>query len=98
MTGVSLDLITDPLMYNVFELGLRGGVSMIGKKFSKANHPDFKDYDLSKPIKNLIYLDANNLYGCVALSPLDLCAGWMIVKRIIFMFHKSLQAVDWATR
>lgn len=31
MTGVSLDLITDPLMYNFFELGLRGGLSMISK-------------------------------------------------------------------
>lgn len=40
MTGISLDLITDPLMYNFFELGLRGGVSMINKKYSIANHPE----------------------------------------------------------
>lgn len=70
MTGVTLDLITDPLMYNFFELGLRGGVSMISKKFSEANHPDFENYDPSKPIKNLIYLDANNLYSGVMRFPL----------------------------
>lgn len=63
MTGISLDLITDPLMYNFFELGLRGGVSMISKKYSKANHPEIQGYDPTKPTKSLIYLDANNLYG-----------------------------------
>lgn len=72
MTGISLDLITDPLMYNVFELGLRGGVSMISKKFSEANHPDFENYYPSKPIKELIYLDANNLYGGVMRFPLPI--------------------------
>lgn len=72
MTGISLDLITDPLMYNFFELGLRGGVSMISKKFSAANHPEFENYDPSKPIKNLIYLDANNLYGGVMRFPLPI--------------------------
>lgn len=63
MTGISLDLITDPLMYNFFELGLRGGVSMISKKYSIANHPEIQGYDPTKPTKSLIYLDANNLYG-----------------------------------
>lgn len=61
MTGISLDLITDPLMYNFFELGLRGGVSMISKKYSIANHPEIQGYDPTKPTKSLIYLDANNL-------------------------------------
>lgn len=77
MTGISLDLITDPLMYNFFELGLRGGVSMISKKYSIANHPEIQGYDLTKPTKSLIYLDANNLYGgsCVSPFPSDSCAG-----------------------
>ena len=37
MTKVCLDLIVDPIMYNMFELGTRGGVSMVSKKYSKAN-------------------------------------------------------------
>lgn len=77
MTGISLDLITDPLMYNFFELGLRGGVSMISKKYSIANHPEIQGYDPTNPTKSLIYLDANNLYGgsCVSPFPSDSCAG-----------------------
>lgn len=38
MTKVCLDLVVDPIMYNMFELGTRGGVSMISKKYSKANN------------------------------------------------------------
>lgn len=45
---------------------------MISKKFSGANHPDFENYDPSKPIKELIYLDANNLYGGVMRFPLPI--------------------------
>ena len=29
--GICLELITDPLMYNMFELGIRGGISMVSK-------------------------------------------------------------------
>lgn len=43
---------------------------MISKKYSAANHPDLENYDPSKPIKNLIYLVANNLYGGVMRFPL----------------------------
>jgi hypothetical protein len=32
MSGICLDLITDPFMYNIFELGIRGGISMVCKK------------------------------------------------------------------
>ena len=62
-TGVELDLLDDPDMYLMVESGIRGGVSMITKKFAEANNPYVDDYDPSKPINYLMYLDANNLYG-----------------------------------
>lgn len=64
MTGVNLELLTDPVMYNIFELSMRGGVSMICKKFAKANNPYLpKSYKPGMPNSYLMYLDANNLYG-----------------------------------
>ena len=37
---------------------------MISTRHAQANSPSFPDtYDSSLPNKNLIYLDANNLYG-----------------------------------
>ena len=62
-TGVELDLLDDPDMYLMVESGIRGGVSMITKKFAEANNPYLDDYDPSKPVNYLMYLDANNLYG-----------------------------------
>ncbi|CAG2213696.1 unnamed protein product [Mytilus edulis] len=71
MSGVCLDLITDPMMYNLFELQTRGGISMITKKFAKANNPYIPEtFDESEPRKYLMYLDANNLYGYAMSQPL----------------------------
>ena len=65
-TRVTLDLLTDEDMYMFVEDGIRGGISMITHRYAKANHPDLADigyYDKEKPLCNLLYLDANNLYG-----------------------------------
>ena len=49
---------------------------MITHRYAKANHPDLEDigyYDKKKPLCNLLYLDANNLYGWVRLFMLWYC-------------------------
>ena len=64
MTGVTLDLMTDVDMYQFIEKGMRGGVSYIANRYSKANNKYIPTtYDPSQPSKYLMYLDANNLYG-----------------------------------
>ena len=63
MTGIQLELLTDIDMYLMFEQGIRGGISMISNKYSKANNKYQDDYDPSKRSKYIGYLDANNLYG-----------------------------------
>ncbi|KAK3103044.1 hypothetical protein FSP39_016008 [Pinctada imbricata] len=70
MTGVELELFTDPDMHLFIEKGLRGGVAMITKRYAKANIPGLKEYDADKDISSLIYLDANNLYGWGMSQPL----------------------------
>ena len=57
-------------MYNLFELGCRGGISMITNKYAKANNPYVDCYDHTKPKSYLMYIDANNLYGCELSQPL----------------------------
>ena len=64
MSRVDLQLITDVDMYNFVENSIRGGISMISTRHAQANNPSFPDtYDASLPRQDLIYLDANNLYG-----------------------------------
>ena len=63
MTKVELETISDPYKYVSFERGMRGGVSYINKRYSKANNEYCKDYDKEKRKNYIIYLDMNNLYG-----------------------------------
>jgi hypothetical protein len=69
MTEVELQLLTDPDMYLFIEEGLRGGISMISNRFSKANNPYVPDYDPDYS-SYVMYLDANNLYGWAMSQPL----------------------------
>ncbi len=69
-TETELDLISDPDMYLMIEKGIRGGVSSIMKRYSKANHKYLDDYDPKIPSQHILYLDANNLYGWAMSKPL----------------------------
>ena len=62
MSRVDLKLITDVDMYHFVENSIRDGDF---NDLHLANSPSFPDtYHSSLPKQNLIYLDANNLYGC----------------------------------
>ena len=64
MTRVELELLSDPQMYPMVENGIRGGISTITKRYSKANNPYMREkYNPKEDNVYLAYLDANNLYG-----------------------------------
>ena len=63
MTGIELELISDTDMHLFIEKGIRGGISYIAKRHSKANNKCMKCYDEYKESKIIMYVDVNNLYG-----------------------------------
>ena len=63
LSGTELYLIPDIDMHLFIEKGMRGGISYIAKRYSKANNKYMQSYDAKKPSKYITYLDANNLYG-----------------------------------
>ena len=63
ITGKELEKISDVDKYLSIEKGLRGEISYIAKRYSKANNEYCPDYDPKKPSTFISYLDMNNLYG-----------------------------------
>ena len=62
-TGVELELLTDLDMHLFIERGMRGGITMAGKRYARANNPLVEGYNPAEPTNYITYLDANNLYG-----------------------------------
>ena len=63
MTGVKFKKTSDIDKYLFIEKGLRGGISYIVKRYTKANNKYMNDYDPKKQSTFISYLDMNNLYG-----------------------------------
>ena len=73
MTGTELEKISD-IDQNLFiEKGLKGGISYIAKRHSKANNEYCTDYDKNKPSTFISYLDMNNLYDWTMNEYLPYC-------------------------
>ena len=63
MGSVKLEKISDVDKYLFIEKGLRGGISYIAKRYTKANNKYMNDYDPKKQSTFISYLDLNHLYG-----------------------------------
>ena len=50
-------------MYLFVEKRLKGGISYVWMRYSKANNKYMKTYYPTKPSKHITHLDENNLYG-----------------------------------
>ena len=64
ITDVKLELLSDVDMLLMIEKGIRGGVSMVSKRFARANNKYMGEkFNREKVSRFIQYLDANNLYG-----------------------------------
>ena len=62
-TEVELELLIDADVLLMIEKGIRGEKYHVVHRYAKANKKCMKDYDPSTELSNLMYWDANILYG-----------------------------------
>ena len=80
---MKLELSGDIDIHLFIEKGMRGGISYVAKRHSKANNKYMKDYDSSEENVFIIYLDANNLYGWAMIQYLPYGGlKWLSKKEI----------------
>ena len=72
LTKVQLELLNDYTMYLFYEASIRGGYCAASERYIMANNENNPNYNSTKPINHLFYIDANNLYGFAMSSPLPL--------------------------
>ena len=92
MTSVKLELLSDEDMLLMFEEGIRGGISIISNRYGEANNKYMrKGFNENKPSKYLMYLDANNLYGCGMSEKLPTHGfKWLLDREIEKLFNNRV--------
>ena len=89
ITGFELELFTNIDHYNFIDSSIRGGMSVVSKRYSKANNKYLEDYDPNKESVYLSYLDVNNLYGHAMNSLLP-------KSNFEFIEDNEYRKLDWA--
>ena len=97
ITEVELELLSDVDMLLMIEKGIRGGVSMVSKRFARANNKYMGEkFDREKGSRFIQYLDANNLYGMAMSMKLPTHGFKWMNKRELNVWEKvpSILEVD----
>ena len=92
-SGDKLELLTDIDQILFFKAGVRGGVSMICKRYSHANNPLMQDdYDATTEEDTyILYHDVNNLYGGAMSFPLPTNGfNWLPTEQHQFIIETIL--------
>ena len=72
MTEVKLELLTDIDMVLMFEKGIRGGICQAIQRYASANNKYMPNFNSNALSTYLMYVDANNLYGCTMRKKLPI--------------------------
>lgn len=99
MSRVRLELLDENQgdMYEMFEAGIRGGISVISHRHAVANNPYMGEHFRPEEATSFIsYFDANNLYGWAMSQPMPV-GGFKWVENPAEITAEGLQALGAGT-
>ena len=91
-SSLTLELLSDINQYLFIIKGIRGGMSMVSKRYALTNKKYVEGYNSSKSSSFILYLDANNLYGRAMQEYLPWKNfEWMSPHQLNYDFVKGLE-------
>ena len=91
-SSLTLELLSDINQYLFIIKGIRGGMSMVSKRYAVTNNKYVEGYNSSKSSSFILYLDANNLYGRAMQEYLPWKNfEWMSPHQLNYDFIKGLE-------
>ena len=91
-SSLTLELLSDINQYLFIIKGIRGGMSMVSKRYAVTNNKYVEGYNSSKSSSFILYLDANNLYGSTMQGYLPWKNfEWMSPHQLNYDFIKGLE-------
>ena len=79
-----LELLTDRNLLGMTERMIRGGIaSVYSSRLETANSPLLPNFDVSKEVTSIVYIDANNLYGGIMLKYAHPLRAFELITEII---------------
>ena len=91
-SSLTLELLSDINQYLFIIKGIRGGMSMVSKRYAVTNNKYVEGYNSLKSSSFILYLDANNLYGRAMQEYLPWKNfEWMSPHQLNYDFIKGLE-------
>ena len=94
-SSLTLELLSDIIQLLFIIKGIRGGMSMVSKRYALTSNKYVEGYNSSKSSSFLLYLNVNNLYGRAMQEYLPWkIFEWMSPHQLNYDFIKGLEPED----
>ena len=96
MTRVKLDLIKEQDQYEFIEKGIRGGFTFVNDHYLKVNASDIDPagFDVNRARHEMLYIDANNLYGHALSKRLPKSNFSWLTEQEMESLARTLSSID----
>lgn len=87
-------LINNIDVYNAIQASIKGGITQVVQRYTKANNKYCKDYDKTKPTCYVLSFDINQEYPTVMAGKLPMDCGRFLTEEELRSFKKNWRSIS----